>query len=151
MTPLNIELRTAQPNDLGMMHTIRRAAILGVQVDLEPSVRERWANRRGPDSFVERVLGGEVLIATLAGEDVGWGSSEGDHISALYVSPSYGRRGVGRRLLAELEAAVAQRGHVIVRLESSLNAVSFYAGLGYKQSGELRVDGSLPMSKRLGS
>jgi GNAT superfamily N-acetyltransferase len=147
---LNIELRTAQPNDLDTMHSIRRAAILGVQADLKPTVREAWANRRGPDSFVERVAGGEVVIASLAGEDVGWGSCEGDHISALYVCPAYGRRGVGRTLLAQLETTVAQRGHDIVRLESTLNAVSFYAGLGYAQSGSLRVDGSLPMSKRLG-
>jgi putative acetyltransferase len=146
---LNIELRTAQPNDLGTMHAIRRAAILGVQADLQPSVREAWANRLGPDSFVERVGGGEVVIASLMGEDVGWGSSEGDHISALYVCPSHGRRGIGRTLLANLEATIAQRGHVLVRLESSLNAVSFYAELGYAQSGSLRVDGSLPMSKRL--
>lgn len=132
------------------MHTIRRSAILGVQTDLKPKVREAWANRRGPDSFVERVARGEVVIASVAGEDVGWGSCEADHISALYVCPSFGRRGVGRTLLAELEATVVRRGHECVRLESSLNAVSFYAGLGYAQSGSLRVDGSLPMTKRLG-
>lgn len=146
---MDIELRTAQASDLDTLHHIRRAAILGVQVDLKPSVRERWANRRGPDSFAERVAGGEVRIASLAGKDIGWGSCEGDHISALYVCPSYGGRGVGRTLLAELEAAVVQRGHSHVRLESSLNAVSFYAALGYSQSGSLRVDGSLPMTKRL--
>ena len=139
----------AQPADLDTLHSIRRAAILGVQVDLKPSVRAAWANRRGPDSFVERVAGGQVVIASLAGEDVGWGSSEGDHISALYVDPSFERRGVGRALLAELEATVTRRGHVLVRLESSLNAVSFYEQLGYVQSGALRVDGSLPMSRRL--
>lgn len=146
---LNIELRTAEPNDLVTLHTIRRAAILGVQVDLKPKVRDAWANRRGPDSFVERVARGEVIIASLAGEDVGWGSCEGNHVSALYVCPSFGRRGIGRTLLAKLEATVVQRGHAFVRLESTLNAVGFYAALGYAQSGALRVDGSLPMSKRL--
>jgi len=146
---LDIELRTAQASDLDTLHDIRRAAILGVQVDLAPGVRERWANRRGPDSFAARVAGGGVRIASFEGKDVGWGSSEADHISALYVYPSYGGRGVGRTLLAQLEAAVAHRGHALVRLESSLNAVSFYAALGYTQSGSLRVDGSLPMSKRL--
>jgi len=145
----DLAFRTALPNDLERMHGIRRAAILGVQADLEPRAREAWANRRRPDSFVGRVVGGEVIIASLAGEDVGWGSSGADHISALYVSAAYARRGVGRALLTKLEAAVAQRGYELVRLESSVNAVSFYERLGYVQSGSLRVDGSLPMVKRL--
>ena len=146
---MDIELRTAQASDLGTLHDIRRSAILGVQVELQPNVRDHWVNRRGPDSFAQRVADGAVLIASLEGKDVAWGSSERDHISALYVCPSYGRRGIGRLLLAELEAAVAQRGHRLVRLESSINAVNFYAALGYAQAGSLRVDGSLPMNKRL--
>ena len=146
---MDLDFRTAQPNDLDTLHNIRRAAILGVQADLKPRAREAWANRRGPDSFAERIVSGEVVIASLGGEDIGWGSSEGDHISALYVRPSFGRRGVGRALLAELEASINRRGHAFVRLESSLNAVSFYEGLGYTQSGSVRVDGSLPMSRRL--
>ena len=145
----DLALRTARPADLGTMHDIRRAAILGVQVDLAPRAREAWANRRGPNSFAARVAAGDVIIASLAGTDIGWGSSEADHISALYVYPAYGRRGVGRKLLEKLEATVAQRGHEFVHLESSLNAVSFYERLGYAQSGSLRVDGSLPMRKRL--
>jgi putative acetyltransferase len=145
----DLAFRTGLPNDLEWMHGIRRAAILGVQADVEPAAREAWADRRRPDSFIGRVAGGEVIIASLAGEDIGWGSSAADHIGALYVSPAYARRGVGRTLLAKLEAAVAQRGHELVRLESSVNAVSFYERLGYVQSGSLRVDGSLPMRKRL--
>jgi GNAT superfamily N-acetyltransferase len=146
---MGIELHPARHADLAAMHVIRRDAILGVCSGLEPNARQAWADRRAADFYTDRVRAGDVLIASLSGHDVGWGSSEGDQVTAMYVRSSFGRRGVGRALIRALEGAIAMRGHAYARLESSPNAVGFYEKLGYARTGPLLADGALPMRKRL--
>jgi GNAT superfamily N-acetyltransferase len=144
-----IHVRDAQPDDLDAMHAIRRDAILGIQSGLEPSVRQAWADGRTAESYAKRVAAGDAVIASLAGDDVGWGSSTGDCINALYVCPSRGHCGVGRVLMSTLEAAIFARGLGYAKLDSSPNAVGFYMKLGYAPTGVPLLDGALPMTRRL--
>ena len=57
------------------------------------------------------------------------------------------RRGVGRAIMASLEAAIANQGHPRTRLEASANAVGFYLALGYAIVGAQQPDGPTPMEK----
>ena len=50
----------------------------------------------------------------------------------LYVSPAAGRRGIGRKLLEELERRVSNDGGKGIAVKSSLNAVPFYEACGYR-------------------
>ncbi len=50
----------------------------------------------------------------------------------LYVSPVVGRRGIGRKLLEELERRVSNDGGNGIALKSSMNAVPFYEACGYR-------------------
>lgn len=56
-------------------------------------------------------------------------------IGAVYVRPGYSRKGIGRMLLATLEQKAVQAGIGMLSLESSLNAVRFYALAGYLARG----------------
>jgi ribosomal protein S18 acetylase RimI-like enzyme len=145
----SIHVRGAQPGDLDAMHAIRRDAILGIQSGLEPCVREAWAGGRTAAFYANRVAAGDAVMASLPGDDVGWASSAGDRITALYVRSSCGHRGVGRALMSTLEAAIEARGLGYARLESSANAVGFYIKLGYAPTGVPLLDGALPMARRL--
>jgi len=79
---------------------------------------------------------GLMLIATLAGEPIGCGAlwfhpGEPPDIKRMWVSPQARGLGVGRRLLAELEARV--NGDV-VRLETNralTEAIAMYRSAGY--------------------
>ncbi len=66
----------------------------------------------------------------------GWGRDERDaalaHVRAVYVHPEFLRKGVGRRLVAVAEARGKQAGCNAFAANSSLNAVAFYAALGYR-------------------
>jgi putative acetyltransferase len=148
---VDIQLRKALLADLEVMHRVRRDAILGDHRGLEPDARQAWADRRSADFYTERVAAGDVVIASRAGVDVGWGSGTGDQVTALYVRFSCSRLGVGRALMSELEAAIVARGCAWASLDSSPNAVGFYAKLGYVRVGLPKDDGALPMSKHVGA
>ena len=146
---MSIKLRTASLNDLGIIHAIRRDAILGVPSETGLSDRQTWADRRSPEFFADRVAVGHVVIASSKGDDIGWGSSADAWITGLYVRTSWSRRGVGRTIMSSLETEIVQRGHTCARLESSPNAVGFYTTLGYAPVGLPDGEGAVPMKKRL--
>ena len=59
-------------------------------------------------------------------------------IEGVYVDPDAQRRGVGRALVAGLERAAVRARLAGLLLDASLNAVPFYAALGYAVQGEAR-------------
>jgi DNA-binding MarR family transcriptional regulator/GNAT superfamily N-acetyltransferase len=84
---------------------------------------------------------GLLLVATLHGEPVGCGALK-FHVAApaeikrMWVAPAARGLGVGRRLLAELEAQAARAGDAVVRLETNeslVEAIALYRSAGYHE------------------
>ena len=146
---MSVTIRTASSEDLGLIHDIRRDAILGISDDFGVIERQAWADRRSPEFFAERVAAGDVVLAVSESRGLGWGSSSGDYISGVYIRSSSGRTGVGRAIMSTLEFAIARRGHECATLDSSPNAVGFYIKLGYALVGRPDDHGALPMRKAL--
>jgi DNA-binding MarR family transcriptional regulator/ribosomal protein S18 acetylase RimI-like enzyme len=84
---------------------------------------------------------GLLLVATLGGDPVGCGAvlfpaGEPAHLRRMWVAPATRGLGLGRRLLAELEARAAERGATAVRLETNgalIEAITMYRGAGYRE------------------
>ena len=84
---------------------------------------------------------GLFLVATLHGEAVGCGGLKfhGDapaELKRMWVAPAVRGLGLGRRLLAELEAQAAARGVRVLRLETNATlaeAISLYRTSGYRE------------------
>ncbi len=84
---------------------------------------------------------GLFLVATLHSEAVGCGGLKfhGDapaEVKRMWVAPSVRGLGVGRRLLAGLEAHAAARGVTVLRLETNgalAEAISLYRTSGYRE------------------
>ncbi len=53
-------------------------------------------------------------------------------VENLYVDPKYHKRGIGRLLMQEMERQASDEGCTSIGILSSLPAVPFYKGLGYK-------------------
>jgi len=143
-----VTIRKASPDDLGLIHDIRRDAILGIESD-DLDDPQAWADRRSPEFFADRVAAGDVVVAVSGSSALGWGSSSGDCVTGVYVRPSSGRMGVGCAILSRLEDEIAKRGHEFATLESSPNARRFYVELGYTSVGPPDEDGAVPMRKAL--
>ena len=146
---MSITLRTARLDDLGIIHAIRRDAILGVPSETGLRARQTWADRRSPEFYADRLAAGNVVLASAEGDDIGWGSTADAWITGLYVRASWSRSGVGRTIMSRLETAIVKRGYACARLASSPNAVGFYTKLGYAPVGLPDGDGAVPMKKRL--
>jgi DNA-binding MarR family transcriptional regulator/ribosomal protein S18 acetylase RimI-like enzyme len=84
---------------------------------------------------------GLLLVATLGGEPVGCGAlllpeAEPAHIRRMWVSPAVRGLGLGRRLLAELEARAVAAGASVLQLETNgtlAEAIAMYRTAGYRE------------------
>jgi ribosomal protein S18 acetylase RimI-like enzyme len=77
---------------------------------------------------------GDALFVASDGDGIiGLGHARGDRIDALYLLPSYQRRGIGRALLSRLLADLHNRGIAEATLDvvaANVNAIKFYRALG---------------------
>ena len=55
-------------------------------------------------------------------------------ITSVFVDPVFGRLGIGRRLLAEVEARAFQSGFDQLGISATINAVPFFELLGYREA-----------------
>jgi ribosomal protein S18 acetylase RimI-like enzyme len=146
----SLHFRLADPADVTTLYDIRQAAIRQLSLThLSECEAAAWAERGGIPRVRQAIARGEVWVATLGLQVVGWLHRAANSIEGLYVSPPAARQGVGTALVRLAESHIAQRGHPLVVLESSLNAVRFYRRLGYAPAGIQCSSAAVAMSKQL--
>lgn len=131
-----IAIRPATADDFEALAEIHATAIRRLAAaHYEEDEIERWAGRWDREKFLDRFESADWLVAEVEGEPVGFGQldPERTEIVSVYVHPERGRRGVGRRLVGALEERARERGWDVIELDASLNAVRFYAQLGYER------------------
>jgi Acetyltransferases len=79
----------------------------------------------------------DITVAEWDGEPAGWGACENaeDEISDLWVLPAYQGRGIGTRLIEELEEQIRARGYHQARIATharNVGAIRLYKALGYR-------------------
>ncbi|NWA00118.1 GNAT family N-acetyltransferase [Pseudomonas gingeri] len=154
----SIEVGPAVVADAGIISRILIGSIkVGCSLDHrnEPSRVEAWTRGRSVDHVLPWLSDPRLRLslARLQGKPVGVGMARADGCILLcYVLPQWFRRGVGRALLAQLEAWLAAVGHETVRLNSTRTGLGFYHHLGYRQAARAFSVGGLmaiPMKKLL--
>lgn len=144
-----MQIRRAETADEEALARIRRSAILALAVPaLSLEQAEKWATQVVADRFARAIREHDVWVA-VEGTEIGWVEVERDRVAALYVSPSYSRRGVGSVLLAQAETSIWNSGYGMAHLESSPNALDFYLRRGYVQCGLPDAEGAYPLRKAL--
>jgi metal-sulfur cluster biosynthetic enzyme/DNA-binding MarR family transcriptional regulator/GNAT superfamily N-acetyltransferase len=124
-------------------HPDARRAVQAFFAEVSRRFEEGYDPGRGISATDEELSPprGLFLLATLHAEPVGCGvlKFHGDapaHIKRMWVDPSVRGLGLGRRLLAELEAQAAAHGVRTVRLETHRaldEAISLYRTAGYRE------------------
>jgi GNAT superfamily N-acetyltransferase len=99
-----------------------------------------WIAFRPSDSYRLAFASRELFVAEWQGRIVGFGQLDPrrGEIEACYVAPEAIRSGIGAMLLARMEKAARRHGHSVVQLNSTLNAETFYARMGYRRLGPAR-------------
>lgn len=133
---MNIKIRPATTGDRQALWQVHTSAIRQIAASHYDAVQiEAWAGRLAAEYYTPNP---EVFFVALADDDsvIGFGelNLEASEVEAVFVAPDYGRRGIGRRLLQFLENLAVQRGLTHLVLDASLNAVTFYERMGYRQT-----------------
>jgi GNAT superfamily N-acetyltransferase len=85
-----------------------------------------------PEAIVSDAERGHTVVVHDDGRLVGTGSRLEADVRRVFVRPDHQGRGIGRLIMAELEAEALARGIERLDLSASLPALEFYLHLGYE-------------------
>ncbi|MBN2796694.1 MAG: GNAT family N-acetyltransferase [Clostridia bacterium] len=89
---------------------------------------------------LERTLAmSDIWIAYCDDEIAGIVRGTHDNILNLFVKEEYARCGIGTKLVEVFEEKCRLEGYPSVRLSSTVEAITFYEGLGFKKTTGLRM------------
>ena len=129
-----ITLRPFRPDDAPALLALFRDTIRRVNSrDYSPAQIAAWASDDiDTVSWFVRFTGRYVPVAEEAGRLVGFAELEPDgHIDRLYVSADHQQRGIGRQLLAAVEAEARRLGLARLFTEASITARPFFESQGF--------------------
>ncbi len=84
--------------------------------------------------ILEGIASGNMGVLVYKDLLVGTGCFEGNHITGVYVLPSYQKQGCGSHIMNCLEKVIAEKYDIAI-LDSSLPAANLYEDRGYKTVG----------------
>jgi GNAT superfamily N-acetyltransferase len=140
-----ITVRPVTAADVDPLAALQEASILRLGTATYGAAKVKAWARLGHEFKHVLLEEGRYFVAERDAERVGVGGWSPDSLEAdvawiryLFVHPDHVRCGIGRRLVAVAEQAAAAAGRRHLEVWSSLNAVPFYAALGYRRVGAAR-------------
>jgi ribosomal protein S18 acetylase RimI-like enzyme len=127
------DVRRALPADAATLCELHKASVRALCAGPYSSAQiELWLAPRCADDYRRAMTaGGETMfVATYADRVVGFASTKGERLLALYVDPALGR-GAGSTLLVAAEDHACLSGEKDLRLQATPNAIAFYRKHGY--------------------
>jgi GNAT superfamily N-acetyltransferase len=136
----NLTIRPAIPSDAHRIHELHVASVHALCApSYDQAVVDGWLKGRSAEGYLLGISGGAIFIAEAASEIVGFCEAVPGEVRAVFVEPQWVGKGVGRVLLSHA-LSLASSGHSgPVRLESTLNALTFYEHFGFRQIGRATV------------
>ncbi len=124
-------IREAQPSDVADLRDVYRRSSLSNDGDRDQLLAS-------PDSLVfdpAPVLEGRTRVAVVDGRIVGFATTssatEVVELDDLFVDPDWMRRGVGRRLVRDVDEVTRARGATRVEVTANDHALAFYLETGF--------------------
>ncbi|MBR9690889.1 GNAT family N-acetyltransferase [Candidatus Woesearchaeota archaeon] len=99
-------------------------------------IKAHISERKKGYSMIDNVKKGRLyLVAIKNKEIVGVGALDKDMIKTVYINPTHQNRGVGEKIMIELEKIAQRKGIKKMKIHATLNSVDFYKKFGYKKTG----------------
>jgi putative acetyltransferase len=137
-----LEVRAARFEDVAeLLRLVGRAVAFGCRDHYNLAQRAAVYASYAEALFVDVLGPFETIAAELAGRIVGFAQLDpaSGRLRALFVDADVQGRGVGRVLLAEVEASAARHGRARLHGAMSFNAVPFYAHAGFSRAAGVEV------------
>jgi putative acetyltransferase len=128
----SIKLRTARPEDASRLHELHAASVRALCTKhYSKDIIEGWLQSRTPSGYLPPIEREAIFVAERNEKIIGFGEADTGAVVAVYVDPSATGQGVGR-LILDRAIDLARDGHSgSIRVESTLNASSFYEHHGF--------------------
>jgi putative acetyltransferase len=131
-----LTIRPAARSDFDAIDCLHSASVRELGAGhYDPDAIEDWSQTLDRVLFETAVATTEYHVGVIEGETVGFAQLDplAGELKMLYVDPRWAGQGVGRWLLAEIEAIALRRGLARVHVRSSLNAFPFYLHCGWRE------------------
>lgn len=126
---------TATPDMVSAIHNVLHTTIRTVYAKYYPEeVVEFFCRHHSKEHILDGIASGNMGVLVCDSVIVGTGCFDGNHITGLYVLPSFQKQGFGSYIMNCLEAEISKR-HDVAVLDASLPAVCLYEHRGYKTVG----------------
>jgi GNAT superfamily N-acetyltransferase len=136
---MELVIRQAAACDAECIHRLHLASVRGLCSGFyQPEVIDGWLRGRSAAGYTWGIGKGATFVAEVSNVVVGFCEAIPGEIAAVFVDPSWTRQGIGPALLSNAWERAADAGSV-VRLESALNATSFYEHFGFRALGRSTV------------
>ncbi|QQO18438.1 GNAT family N-acetyltransferase [Bradyrhizobium diazoefficiens] len=100
--------------------------------DYTNEIIERVARSFSPGAVRQLIGKRTVFVAAIGARIVGTASLDGSVVRTVFVAPDVQARGIGKRLIAEIERTARERNIPALTVPSSITAEAFYARLGFR-------------------
>jgi len=130
------EIRRMRDADTVAMHEVHTKAVRRVCARLlDSDIVDAWLCGRTPAGYLAAAEQGGERFWVAANEEqvIGFASWRREELLSLFIDPDIQGRGLGRLLFAVCENDAIENGNAILRLNSTLNARTFYAALGFQE------------------
>lgn len=144
-------IRRFLPGDEAALARIMRVAIqeIGPRGYSQQQVDAWAASTPSAERFLDRAGRGDVVVLALGGdgEPVAYSLLEPDgHVDHLYCDPSHAGRGIGGRLLNEVELVARELAQLRLYTEASELARPVFERAGYSETGRREFEiGGVPI------
>ena len=129
-----IELRPALPLDIDALWALRTVAVrISCATHYSAEQVAVWSASPAPAGYAGMLAAGGGIVAMREGVIAGYAMLDLDkhEVDAVFVDPAQNGLGIGKRLLAALEALAREHRISRLHLSASLNAVPFYQAAGF--------------------
>ena len=151
-------MRECRPGDLAEVSALVQRTMDASYAGVYPPLAiAHFHEHHAEETIAAEAESGAMVVAERDGRIVATGALVGNEISRVYVEPELQGQGIGRAIMAALEARAREEGLTGVVLYASVVAKPFYDQLGYvvgevgeSDCGEGQMLRWYRMSKRLG-
>lgn len=130
-----MEYITAASDMADAIYNVLHTAIKTIYPKYYPKeVVDFFCQHHSKEHILDGIASGNMGVLVNGNVIVGTGCFDGNHITGVYVLPSYQKQGCGSQIMNYLENEIAKT-HDIAILEASLPAACLYEHRGYKTVG----------------
>lgn len=130
-----MKYRTATSDMASEIYNVLHTTIKTIYPKYYPKeVVEFFCKLHSKEHILDGIMSGNMGVLLEGDVIVGTGCFDCNHITGVYVLPTYQNQGCGSQIMNCLEAEIAQK-HDLAILDASLPAVCLYEHRGYKTVG----------------